>query len=320
MDPVAEEWEAQALCKLGLKVPDSTAECPEDDLLKFSVQFSRSLGDEFGTTISADVPLLGAAICGVVVYVAFMLSRRDSVYASVGLSFVVVTIVGLSYIAGMGLGAFFGLLNNNLNNNIPFLLLGLGVDDAFVLAGEFLRAKQLNPKATPEECAVQAVQYGGVSILITSLTDAMAFLVGSMTVLPALGWFCAFAGIGIIFCFLLQITVFLPCLVLNQRRIEAGRYDFLCCFKARDAHDYDHPNGCCGVCCTGMQTDILARLMNRFAKFIVKPAVTIVTLVFFASLLGAGIAGTTKMYKDFKLEWFVPDNSYLNDFYQLNDQ
>jgi len=60
--------------------------------------------------------------------------------------------------------------------------------------------------------------------------------------------------------------------------------------------------------------------MNRFAKFIVKPAVTIVTLVFFASLLGAGIAGTTKMYKDFKLEWFVPDNSYLNDFYQLNDQ
>ena len=31
------------------------------------------------------------------------------------------------------MGQLLGQKNNNLNNNIPFLLLGLGVDDAFVL-------------------------------------------------------------------------------------------------------------------------------------------------------------------------------------------
>ena len=44
-----------------------------------------------------------------------------------------VLIVGLSYGSAMGLGAYLGLKNNSLNGNIPFLLLGLGVDDAFVL-------------------------------------------------------------------------------------------------------------------------------------------------------------------------------------------
>ena len=31
-------------------------------------------------------------------------------------------------------------------------------------------------------------------VLITSATDALAFLVGATTVLPALGWFCTYAG------------------------------------------------------------------------------------------------------------------------------
>ena len=36
-----------------------------------------------------------------------------------------------------------GIFDNNLNTNIPFLLLGLGIDDAFVLTSEFNRATVL---------------------------------------------------------------------------------------------------------------------------------------------------------------------------------
>ena len=320
VDPVARAWEAEALCVMGIKVPDFEGECPEDDMLAFNPQFTRSLSDEFGTTITADIPLLGASIMGIIAYVAIMMSRRDSVYASVGMAIVVVLIVGLSWLGGMGLGAWIGLKNNNLNNNIPFLLLGLGVDDAFVLAGEFLRAKKLKPQGTPEDWATDAASYGGVSILITSATDALAFLVGSLTVLPALGWFCAFAGMGIVFCFILQITIFLPCLVINERRIKANRFDFLCCFKSKADHDYEKPNGCCGICCKKTSTDILPRIMNKFAKAIVKMPMVVVTLVVFTGLLSMGVLGTARIYKDFKLEWFVPDNSYLQDFYTLNDE
>ena len=48
--------------------------------------------------------------------------------------------MGVAYLACMGAGAYLGLFNNQLNNNIPFLLLGLGVDDAFVLSAEYMQA------------------------------------------------------------------------------------------------------------------------------------------------------------------------------------
>merc|ERR1719238_1073028 len=101
----------------------------------------------------------------------------------VAMSLCAVTIVGMSYMMSMGLGAIFGLKNNNLNSNIPFLLLGLGVDDAFVLASEFKRASRLlaGGKASVEDRIASAARTGGISILITSVTDAVAFWVGGST-------------------------------------------------------------------------------------------------------------------------------------------
>ena len=120
----------------------------------------------------------------------------------------------------MGTGAYLGLMNNNLNAQIPFLLLGLGVDDAFVLSSEYVRISKSNPLMAIEERIAFATRNGGMSILITSVTDALAFFFGSITVLPALSWFCVFAGIGVVVCFLLQIFFFVPFLVLNEKTRE----------------------------------------------------------------------------------------------------
>ena len=43
----------------------------------------------------------------------------------------------------MGIAGWVGIKNTQLNLNLPFLLLGLGVDDAFVLAAEFARATRI---------------------------------------------------------------------------------------------------------------------------------------------------------------------------------
>jgi predicted RND superfamily exporter protein len=44
----------------------------------------------------------------------------------------------------------------------------------------------------------------------------------------------------------------------------------------------------------------------------------IIVLVLFLALAIVGIIGCTQLYKDFKLEWFIPDDSYVNEFFQLN--
>jgi predicted RND superfamily exporter protein len=249
-------------------------------------------------------------------YMIIMLSRRDSVHSSIGIGLVTVLIVGLSFLGCQGLGSYFGIPNNNLNNNIPFLLLGLGVDDAFVITGEYMRVALKYPKAGPVEHVAQAARHGGVSILITSVTDGLAFLVGSATVLPALSWFCTFAGLGVIICFVLQVTLCLPALAVNAKRAAENRYDFLCCFKAKEDHPIDEEKGCCFCCkCKSGKLEVF---LKTWTTFNVSKVGRVVVLAFFAILFGLGVAGSTMIYKDFKLEWFFPDDSYVNQFFQLN--
>eukprot|EP00439_Symbiodinium_sp_Y106_P017662 s7368_g2.t1 len=50
------------------------------------------------------------------------------------------------------------------------------------------------------------------------------------------------------------------------------------------------------------------------------PVGQVVTFVLFAALAGMGIWGSTMIYKDFKLEWFIPDSSYVNEFFNINSE
>ena len=62
-EPLANEWEKHALCVLGVDADlDDGVSCPEDDLLEFQPQFSRSLSDEFGTAIKGDIAGLSVPV------------------------------------------------------------------------------------------------------------------------------------------------------------------------------------------------------------------------------------------------------------------
>ena len=71
----------------------------------------------------------------------------------------------------------------------------------------------------------RCLQHAGVAITVTSLTDFLAFVVGATTVLPALQSFCVFCGVGILFVFFLQCTWFVSWMVIDERRIQANRYN-----------------------------------------------------------------------------------------------
>ena len=182
-----------------------TVMCEPSQIVQFSPSFQRSLGDEFSGAIKGDITAMSSSYNLMLLYLFVMLSKFDTIHSMIGMSFVAIICCVFSYMAGMGIGGFIGIFNNNLTGNIPFLLLGLGIDDAFVLTSEYNRAVKLNPAGSIEDNIATALRSGGMSIFITSLTDCLAFLIGSSTVLPALHWFCIFAGFGILFCFLFQV-------------------------------------------------------------------------------------------------------------------
>jgi predicted RND superfamily exporter protein len=333
VDPLAEWWEQEMLCVFGVVAAQwnethatpMQEKCPEDPLFKVSAMAGRSFGDTFGAAVTGDVMYVGISYMAMFVYLVCTLSRRDHVHSAWGMSCAVLVAVGLAFGAGMGVGAYLGLLWNQLNLNIPFLLLGLGVDDAFVLCAEFSRATKADPEMPVHDRCALACRHGGVSIFVTSLTDALAFLIGSMTVLPALSWFCAFSGLCIVMIFIFQLTFILPCIALNAERAESGRFDCCCCCKTKEPRPITDPKGCC--CCLFYpgyalpKADFLERVFIGFGEKVVKQKLgKAAVLVFFTTLSVVGLYGTTQLYADFRLEWFIPDGSYVTSFLSENDQ
>ena len=92
---------------------------------------------------------------------------------------------------------------------LPFLILGLGIDDTFVIIGAYQRVPFDLP--VPEKIA-QTLERAGSSIFVTSATDFCAFLMGLYTRLPALYQFSAHAALAILFDFAFQVSVRSSCL------------------------------------------------------------------------------------------------------------
>merc|ERR550519_378329 len=124
-------------------------------------------------------------------------------------------------VVGMALGASFGtcfysgLLMNDMCPIIPFLLLGIGVDDMFIIVQSL---NNLEGKTAGDEKIALAMKHAGVSITVTSITDMAAFLIGSSSSMPVLRTFCLFSSAGVFFLYIFAITFFVGCLTLDERR------------------------------------------------------------------------------------------------------
>merc|ERR1719313_1299868 len=266
-DPLANWFEQELLCVFGVtSIPAMGSRtkpyernethvsplhktCEAHPKFTFAGFSGRSFGDLFGNAIFGDLPFLIGSQVAMVFYLLVTLGSFDKVHSALVLSLMVVIAVQLSIRCGIGLGMLVGWKDQVLNNQIAFLLLGLGVDDAFVLTAQFAHATKMEPDSSIQRRCGLACQHGGVSIFITSLTDALALIIGSATVLPALSWFCGCAGFCVAFCFIFQLTFIVPCIALNAMRAESGRKDCCCCIKGEPRSMFE-PRGCC--CCWGL--------------------------------------------------------------------
>ncbi len=113
--------------------------------------FRRSLSDEFGRSFGGDQALISAAPMMMVVYLMVMLGKRDRVHSMIALSFLAVVGIFLACFAGLGCAYLVGVKDCVLRFNIFFLLLGLGVDDCFVIVSEYDRAMTRHPNYSIEE-------------------------------------------------------------------------------------------------------------------------------------------------------------------------
>uniref|UniRef100_A0A8C3H213 Patched 2 n=1 Tax=Corvus moneduloides TaxID=1196302 RepID=A0A8C3H213_CORMO len=110
---------------------------------------------------------------------------------------------------------------------LPFLALGIGVDDMFLLAHAFTETSQHIPfKERTGECLKRT----GTSVTLTSVSNMIAFFMAALVPIPALRAFSLQAAVVVVFNFAMVLFVFPAILSLDLHRREKRRLDILCCF------------------------------------------------------------------------------------------
>uniref|UniRef100_A0A0R3RWT3 SSD domain-containing protein n=1 Tax=Elaeophora elaphi TaxID=1147741 RepID=A0A0R3RWT3_9BILA len=148
------------------------------------------------------------------------------VNSSVGLSILGVFLVTYASISGLGISSYMGIHFNAATTQIvPFLTLGLGVDDMFLLLHNY---KDVHHTVKNNEIGI-LMKETGMSVVITSINNIIAFMAGTLLPIPALKSFCSQTAILLTFNMIAIMIIYPAMIALDLRRRRAGRRDLGCC-------------------------------------------------------------------------------------------
>lgn len=266
----------------------------------------RSYNDEIDGAVNSNLLLFLVGFGFIFIYIAVVLGRWNCMEQRVLLSLMGILVIGLSIFASFGLCFYMRIFYADMHPIIPFLLLGIGVDDMFVIVQSL---ENLTPKQkslpVPQRIGL-TMKHAGVSITVTSLTDMAAFLIGSSSSMPILRTFCLFAAIGVLFLYIFASTFFVACLALDEGRIDA-RKPCGCCSRPKPS-DWK-PNSVSQI--------ELGKLVfeKGISKYLFKLPVQISVIVIVLVAFGSGIYGITQMKLDYNSIWYMRKSSYQVGFY-----
>jgi len=277
--------------------------------IQVEVNVMSSFGQIASATIMTDVTNLIIGFAIVFTYVNLMLGKFNMVEQRGFVSLMGLVSVGGSIFFSYGFCSYFGLAFGPLHNIIPFLLLGIGIDDMFVAVQCFQNLPPEVQDKSLHERMGEAMLRAGSAITITSLTDFLAFIIGGTTVLPALRSFCIYCAVGILVVYILQATWFFAWFSLDQRRVEAKRDGAFPCY----VHKNYTPN-------QFSQRNILQSCFKSLGNVIVKPFVKASLILTTIGLLAVSIWGNIELRQEFNPIWFLPPESYLAQWHQYNSK
>ncbi|XP_066298984.1 patched domain-containing protein 3-like [Branchiostoma lanceolatum] len=121
---------------------------------------------------------------------------------------------GFAALSSGGLLGYCGIKLSDITYLAPALVLGVGVDDMFIMLAAWRRT---DPADGLEYRAGQTLSEAASTITITSLTNALAFGLGSLSDFPYTRTFCAYTAVAMVFDYIYQVTFFSALLVFSGR-------------------------------------------------------------------------------------------------------
>ncbi|KAI1811030.1 patched family-domain-containing protein [Poronia punctata] len=200
---------------------------------------------------------------------------------------------------------------------IPFIVLAVGVDNIFLIVHEFDRVNQSYPDTMVEERISKALGRIGPSILFSAITETVSFALGAFVGMPAVRNFAIYAAGAVFINALLQMTLFISILSLNQIRIEDHRADCFPCVQVKAARVHLSGNGNTGPRPYDMPEESLLQqfIRKHYAPALLGKKVKVAVVTVFFGLLAAGVALLPYVQLGLDQRVALPDDSYLIDYF-----
>ena len=146
-----------------------------------------------------------------------MIGSYSPIHCRLVLTLIGILSVLLSIGAGFGFCFAAGWKVTEANEAIPIIMLGIGVDDIFVICN----AIDQTPLSLPASKRLRlAMRHAGPTITITSLTNAFAFLAAISSTILAIQSFSFMAFACVIFLYLAVMTIFVPAACWDTVKVE----------------------------------------------------------------------------------------------------
>ncbi|XP_009384014.2 uncharacterized protein LOC103971663 [Musa acuminata AAA Group] len=293
-------------------IQDELVPMVQSQNLSLSFSSESSIQEELKRESTADVITIIVSYLVMFAYISIMLGDRghlSTFFVSskllLGLSGVV--LVMLSVLGSVGFYSAIGIKSTLIIMEvIPFLVLAVGVDNMCIL----VHAVKRQPcELLLEERISNALVEVGPSITLASLSEVLAFAVGSFIPMPACRVFSMFAALAVLLDFFLQVTAFVSLIIFDFLRAEDDRVDCVPCIKLQSSKISDEGT-------VKKDPGLLARYMKEVhAPLLSLRGVKIIVIAVFVGFAFASIALCTRVQPGLEQKVVLPRNSYLQDYF-----
>ena len=186
---------------------------------------SITLEQELEENTNSVIPYFSLNIGIMVIFCIFTCMMTDWVKSKPLLGLFGVLSAILGSISAFGLVMYLGMDFIGINLAAPFLMLGIGIDDTFVMLAAWRRTSIHD--TVPKRVA-EAYREASISITITSITDMLSFWIGAITPFPCVRIFSIYTGACVAGTYIWHLTFFGGCLAVAGYAEKQNRHAVTC--------------------------------------------------------------------------------------------
>ncbi|XP_036700769.1 patched domain-containing protein 3 [Balaenoptera musculus] len=293
-------------------------------LKKIQVVYFTSLSRqlEFEATSMTVIPLFHLAYLLIILFAITSCYRCDCIRNKMWVAAFGVISAALAVVSSFGLMLYIGVPFVIIVANSPFLILGVGVDDMFIMISAWQKTNLMD---SIKERMSNVYSKVAVSITITTITNILAFYTGIMTSFRSVQYFCIYTGTTLLFCYFYNITCFGAFMALDGKR-EVVCLRWLKKPETPDQKCSSLKKPCC-LPCNSLRDKHKADIhpMNLFFRDYFGPFLTSTESKFFVVLIYilyiiSSIYGCFQVQEGLDLRNLASDDSYITPYFNVEEE